>query len=992
MNSNHTRSANIRPVRPSIIIGLGGTGQRIVLEVRKRIIQEYGDLDKIPIIGFLVIDTDSEKPIIPGIDDYTLNKIQLSPSELVHAKVTGTHKLNSELRSYPHLAEWVDKSTLERGDITVGAKGIRAIGRLAYFLNYINIKKAFNGVYSQVTNQPNLRYMAENYGTSVASGVNVFIITSVCGGTGSGMFLDLAFTVKDILAGTEHQRMGYLILPGVFGTDMAKGAGYAAMRELNHYSLDHDFEANWENEPNPRVIQPPPFDFCYIVNNGNSNVNFSQKEHLFEMVAHNIFLEFSHEFGQYKSSLRDNIQAVAIGSDRLGCPLNFISLGLSTISFPREKIINACSHRLAREVVERWLSKKETTGRMNEYIDHFLDYNRLYVDTDASKKNLLKDELIGVGSGKNYYSRIDEDMNSIFHGIRNQRPDRYDVFVDRRAEEIEKRFFEGDEDPERWGEYFRGIHRNKIDKKKQVEELLVETVSKMIQNDREGLDYAKDFLEMLEERFIRYRDYFRGKFDQLSKAEGSFSKGRANEMQKLKGLKKKFVFDKKRVMLDQVDKLTNTRSGKLAIYFKRKIDKKILEMSIVIMGELAEYSKYLLRELDLFKEKLTRIHKSIWDSEKTLVQTSSGQDVYSLILYEPGDVDYYYNTFLRDRDRERERDTISATGQKVLEDMGKICIFDLRKDEFLPNEIRESLVKNSSPSFVEIMDVSVAKKFFEKYPTETEQMMHLKNIFSSSEVFLRFKSIPDFALKANSKVSLIGVYEGRSPSQSEFKHLLPLLERSCTDANQLRGIQPIRRKDEILFTTEEGAFPVRRITEIDDYEAKYDKLSRGSQNPLHLRKYDKDVLVEIIQPAENEQRKAKIGVYMGIALGVIKPDEDDDSFMVYTYRDPNTGFIENKPMGRVNEEEKMIDTLLHRFNRGLREIIFNDIDRRLSNVSKNNIEKRKIWHKIRKYRSDYFSRRDREFVEKKRVPDLFKEIIEEYRLYDQSFIEEVGVE
>jgi len=257
VNSNHAKSANIRPVRPSIIIGLGGTGQRIILEVRRRIIQEYGDLDKIPIIGFLVIDTDSEKPIIPGIDDYTLNKIQLAPSELVHAKVTGTHKLKSELRSYPHLSEWVDKSILERGDITVGAKGIRAIGRLAYFLNYINIKKSFNGIYSQVTNQPNLRYMTENYGMSVASGVNVFIVTSVCGGTGSGMFLDLAFTIKDLLAGTEHQRIGYLILPGVFGTDMAKGAGYAALRELNHYSMDHEFEANWENESNPRVLQPP---------------------------------------------------------------------------------------------------------------------------------------------------------------------------------------------------------------------------------------------------------------------------------------------------------------------------------------------------------------------------------------------------------------------------------------------------------------------------------------------------------------------------------------------------------------------------------------------------------------------------------------------------------------------------------------------------------------------------------------------------------------
>lgn len=990
MDSTQSKIGNLRPIRPSIIIGLGGTGQRIIMEVRRRIIAEYGDLDRIPIVGFLVVDTDPEKPILPGIDDRTLNKIQLTPSEMLHAKVTGTHKLKDELNSYPHLAEWVDKSILERGDVTVGAKGIRAIGRLAYFLNFVNIKKAFDGIYKQVTDQPNLRYMAETHGMQVASGVNVFIITSVCGGTGSGMFLDLAFTIKDMLAGTEHQRVGYLILPGVFGTDMAKGAGYAAMRELNHYNMDRDFEANWENEAKPRKIQPPPFDFCYIVNNGNNNVNFSQKEHLFEMVAHNIFLEFSHEFGQYKASLKDNIQAVAIGTDRLGCPLNYISLGLSTISFPRNRIINACSYRLAGEVIGRWLSTRERTGRMDEYLDHFLEYNKLFVDMEAAKKNQFKDELLQSGNGGNYYSLIDEEMGSVYRGLRNQQSERYDAYIDHRAEDFEKKFYEGDRDPERWGGFFRGIYRNKVEKKKAVEDLLIDSLSKMIQNDREGLDFGKEFLETLEQKLVHYRDYFRGKFDELSKAESKFSKARMKEMEQLKGLKKKFVFDKKKVMMDQVDKLTNTRSGKISIYFKRKVDKKVLEMSIELANELSEYCRYLLQEVDRFKEKLTRLHRILTDTEKTLVQDTSALDVYSLTLYESRDVEKYYDEFVKARDLSMNRDTISATGQKALEELGGLPLFDLRKDEYSDQTIRDALIKVSKPTFVEINNVTVARKFFEKYPTESEQMMQLKNVFSSSGVFLKFKTIPDFTVRANSKVSLIGVYEGRQPSLPEFKEMLPLLERSCTDANQLRGIQPIRQKDEILFTTEEGAFPLRRILEIDEYEAKYDKLSRGSQNPLHLRKYDQDFLIEIMQPAESEQRKAKIGVFIGCALGIIRPDEDDDKYMVYTYRDPRTGFIENKPMGKRNEEEKMIDTLLHRFNKELRDIIFRDVENRLTTAGKNNMEKGKIWHQIDQYRTDYMKRRDRELLEKKEIPELFKQVIQEYELFDPSFIDNVN--
>ena len=995
MDSTYSRMGNLRPIRPTIIMGLGGTGQRIILEVRRRIIQEYGALDKIPIVGFLVIDTDPEKPIIPGIDDDTLKKIQLTPSEIYHAKVTGTHKLKEELHSYPHLSEWVDKSVLERGDITVGAKGIRAIGRLAYYLNFVGIKKAFNAIYSQVTDQPNLRYMADTHNMQVAPGVNVFMVSSICGGTGSGMFLDLAFTVKDILAGSEHLRIGYMVLPGVFGTDMAKATGYAALRELNHYSMDHDFEANWENESKPRIIQPPPFDFCYIVNNGNNNVNFSQKEHLFEMIAHNIFLEFSHEFGQYKASLKDNIQAVAIGTDRLGCPLNFISLGLSTITFPRDRIVRACSHRLGKEVIDRWLNAGGESDRLTEYIDHFLDYNKLFVDVDHAKKNQLKDELLEAGEGKNYYSLVDEEMAATYRGTRNQNHNRYDAFIESRIEDYEKKFYEGDRDPDRWGEFFRGIHRNSQKKKKKTEEVLVEAISKTIQNDREGLAYTKDFLELLDRRFTRYRDYFREKFDQLSKQESKISKDKVNTLQSLKAMKKQFVFNKKEVMLSEVDKLTNSRGGKITIYFKRKIDKKVLEVSITLMNELVEYCRFLLRELDNFKEKLNRIHKILSDQEKILTYDTSSLDAYSLTLYESNDVNAYYDQFVRARDVEQDRNTVAASGEKTLEDLAKrmrldkVQLFEIRKDDFTDQSIVESLVSVCKPVFAAINDITVARKFFEKYPTETEQMMHMKNIFSSSEVFLKFKTIPDFTERANNKVSLIGVHEGRQPSLPDFQRMLPLLENACTNADQLRGIQPIMQKDEILFTTEEGAFPLRRITEIDEYEAKYDKLSRGNQNPLHLRKYDRDTLVEIVRPTESEQRKAKIGVYIGCALNIIKPDEDDQTYMVYTYRDPGTGFVENKPMGKFNEEEKMIDTLLHRFNKELRNIIFNDVDGRLARASKSLVEKGKVWHAIDKFRTDYFRRRDREFLEKRSIPDLFKEIIEEYKLFDSSFLDNV---
>src|SRR4051812_49058689 len=49
----------LRGISKSIIIGVGGTGYKILLDVRKRLIEKYGSLERIPIVSFLQIDTDA---------------------------------------------------------------------------------------------------------------------------------------------------------------------------------------------------------------------------------------------------------------------------------------------------------------------------------------------------------------------------------------------------------------------------------------------------------------------------------------------------------------------------------------------------------------------------------------------------------------------------------------------------------------------------------------------------------------------------------------------------------------------------------------------------------------------------------------------------------------------------------------------------------------------------------------------------------------------
>lgn len=987
MDSNK-KVGQLRPIRPSIIIGIGGTGQRILQNVRKKIVEAYDSLDRLPIVGFLVVDTDPEKPIMPDLDDIMLQAITLNPSEFIHCTVTGTQRLKEEINSYPELVEWIDKKVLELGDVTVGAKGIRAVGRLAYFLNYNRLKSAFNGLRAKVTDKSNMDYMLKTHGIQVESGLNVYLVASLCGGTGSGMFLDLAFSIKSWLEGTQHSRIGYFILPGVFGTDMTFGAGYAALRELNHYNLEHDFEANWEKDRVGKKLQPPPFDFCYLINNRNSRVTFARSADLFEMVAHNIYLEFAHEFGQYKASLKDNVSAVSGGKDKLGCPLNYMSLGLASIYFPKERVINACSYRMARKVVEQWFSAGGTSERMDEYLNHYMDVNRLLVDVEAAKKNQIKDELTLGEGNKTYYGRVDEEMSAEYKGLQKQDIKKWDDYISKREEQFVQKFYDGDKDPNRWGEFTRGIYKNKEKKLKNTQDKLIADLTLMVSSKDEGIVFAKQFLEALDTQFNLYKDYFVKKYDELSKVEAQFSKRRTQEVSKLKDFDKQFIFNKKEVILKHVDdKITNASGGASAMYFKRLIDKKVLELSIDFSARMLEFLKNLVLEIGKFKTKIETILRRLKESEKNLVEDTSGLIMNGELLYDPSDIDLYYSRFVDEADKAQDRDSFSLVSSDTLKALGKVALFDLRKDDFREKDILAALITSSKPFFEGVKEISVAKKFFDKYPNEQAALMALRNIFSASEAFLNFKQIPDFVRLPNSKVSLIGVFGGREGILPEFRDMVPLLEKCCSEPGQLRGIQPIRGKNEILFTTEEGAFPLRMINEIDQYEAKYDQLTEGFQNPLHLRKGEQDYLLEINMPSSEEQRKAKMSVLVGIALGLIAPDRDDPQIMVYSYIDRRTGLKEFKPMGKQGAEERIIESMLARFNRELRETIYQDVIKKVSSCGRDMKLKEDIWKKIVQYREDLFKRRDKEFLDKQGYAEIFQSVIVDNNLYDPSFSE-----
>ena len=149
----------LRGISRSVIIGVGGTGHQIILAVRKRLIEKYGSLDKLPIVGFALLDTD--QAIFSKNPDYD-DAVNLDSADKIHCSVHGVDNLRKNLRDHPHLRNWLDPRVLT-GDIDQGAGAVRARGRLAYFWNYATIARKLETVSQRLADELSVEQTAKRF-------------------------------------------------------------------------------------------------------------------------------------------------------------------------------------------------------------------------------------------------------------------------------------------------------------------------------------------------------------------------------------------------------------------------------------------------------------------------------------------------------------------------------------------------------------------------------------------------------------------------------------------------------------------------------------------------------------------------------------------------------------------------------------------------------------------------------------------------------------
>lgn len=409
-------------IKRCLYVGLGGTGMNALLHTKKTFVDTYGEVP--PMIGFLGIDTDSGA-YKKSLTSVRGEEITLSPSEQFPITVKDArpiYDINKEDFS------WIpEKNLYALTGMTLGAGQVRTNGRFAFTVNYVQVAQKVHDILNRITNahiQANDKYEL------LSTNTEIHLVFSVCGGTGCGTFINMAYLLKKEAPGCKLT--GYAVLPDVFKSmsrsGMAKVApnAYGAIMDLDYLmhigigstpiKLDY-IKETYE-------IRERPFNSVIFIDNKNENLDtYTHVDELTEMISLAL-VTAAGELSSASASVSDNLEKnITEGTMDIENKKAWAAgMGICEIFYRSEEISEIYAIKAAKILIERmfnscedadiianaWIDSPDVNIRENNNNDHVIDFiaNKnpkfeLTVNEDANampeveqniQMNKLKDE------------------------------------------------------------------------------------------------------------------------------------------------------------------------------------------------------------------------------------------------------------------------------------------------------------------------------------------------------------------------------------------------------------------------------------------------------------------------------------------------------------------------------------------------------------------------------------------------------------------------
>jgi serine/threonine protein kinase len=352
-------------LRPTLIVGAGSFGRRALLELRCRLLDRFGDLDQLPLLRFLYIDTDPEaiKGACRGAPE-----IALRSGEIYHLGLQPVSHYRR--RHLDQLTDWLPREKLFALPRSLKTQGSRALGRLAFTDNYLRLAARLRREVQHACHPDSIYQTVSATGLALRDNTPRIYLIGCASGGASGYLADLGYALRRLLQQLHHPEAPITCFlfcgaPDDPATPQPEQANlYATLTELNHFG-DPAIPFTAQYGPDgPRLVEDgPPFHHTYLLTQRHRTPECRR-----DVMAHlgsYLFHELTTPLGLRLDRLRSG--RVGSGSDRRGpaeppgCA--FRSLGTYGVWFPRGLLLRLAARGACGRLLEEWQAVGEPTAR-----------------------------------------------------------------------------------------------------------------------------------------------------------------------------------------------------------------------------------------------------------------------------------------------------------------------------------------------------------------------------------------------------------------------------------------------------------------------------------------------------------------------------------------------------------------------------------------------------------------------------------------------------
>lgn len=418
------RLAQTVQLSPTIVIGLGGSGTYTARRLKRLMELRYG---LPPLIQFLYLDCDqnafASKPELAEVMEEEVSLSIQNPEQILEDARRG-------VGTYEPMRDWLpDGLRVSILRNAIGAGGIRPVGRFAFFSQLPSFQQKFQGALrnAQAIEQQLETLLGERAGSIKIdpNQLRLYVVGSLCGGTGSSLFLDVAILVRHFIRqqapNATPSVIGIFYLPSVFQnvptlrTDLAffniiLANAYAALMELEYFCDAETLRKNPLTFRYPHIgeitVSDAVYDEDFVVESFTPDGNrLLRAEEVFEMVARSLLADIGSPVGAQIRTADANIRTVLTMEP---CPVTkkrrvIHGLGATSVALPVTELLERGALRIVKEfLADRLLGNPLPAAELDAEINSFLQTNRL---DERGERNDLLEALLTAGEEKFTYSR-----------------------------------------------------------------------------------------------------------------------------------------------------------------------------------------------------------------------------------------------------------------------------------------------------------------------------------------------------------------------------------------------------------------------------------------------------------------------------------------------------------------------------------------------------------------------------------------------------------